>query len=531
MTIFKNPAANLSRRGRNYPGNDQEISEKLQIFNKFGGGVLQTRFSMASVLHSRKWRFISREPRLGHPTGRLSSNRLWEPGVLKKSMPARLALILFAFTAHLWAKPFLIEIVDNDTRRSVPLMRVETVNNIVDYTDNTGIVTFDEPGLMEQEVWFSISGHGYEAKADGFGMRGVRVKATEGGRATVEVKRIDIAERIQRLTGSGRYIHGARLGMILPAEKPLLNAQVLGCDSVNSPIYQGKMFCLWGDTNRASYPLGNLHTTFATTPLPGEAGCKADGAIDYDYFKSDDGFVKGIAPFPGDGPTWLGAMVTLRDKTGTEHLVATYAKIKSPMTVTERGLCELDPAAKEFKKVLVFTNATRLFPDGHAVRDAKWLYFAQATPTVRMEDNYETWKNPALYQNVKCDAAFTDAISGNPFKAHNGSVSWNSWRKKWISIFTEEGGTSNLGEIRYAEAPAPEGPWRKCVKIVTHDHYSFYNPMQHPEFAEVDDRVIWFEGTYSTTFSGNTNPTPRYDYNQILYKLDLADPRLAEAEK
>jgi hypothetical protein len=28
------------------------------------------------------------------------------------------------------------------------------------------------------------------------------------------------------------------------------------------------------------------------------------------------------------------------------------------------------------------------------------------------------------------------------------------------------------------------------------------------------------------TFSGNENPTPRYDYNQILYKIDLADPRL-----
>src|SRR5262249_10991329 len=36
-----------------------------------------------------------------------------------------------------------------------------------------------------------------------------------------------------------------------------------------------------------------------------------------------------------------------------------------------------------------------------------------------------------------------------------------------------------------------------------------------------------FEGTYSHTFSGNQNPTPRYDYNQLMYRLDLADPRLA----
>src|SRR5262249_24050027 len=30
-----------------------------------------------------------------------------------------------------------------------------------------------------------------------------------------------------------------------------------------------------------------------------------------------------------------------------------------------------------------------------------------------------------------------------------------------------------------------------------------------------------------TTFSGNSDPTPRYDYNQVMYQLDLSDPRLA----
>jgi hypothetical protein len=39
-------------------------------------------------------------------------------------------------------------------------------------------------------------------------------------------------------------------------------------------------------------------------------------------------------------------------------------------------------------------------------------------------------------------------------------------------------------------------------------------------------RIIYFEGTYTTTFSGNSDATPRYNYNQIMYKLDLSDPRL-----
>jgi hypothetical protein len=38
--------------------------------------------------------------------------------------------------------------------------------------------------------------------------------------------------------------------------------------------------------------------------------------------------------------------------------------------------------------------------------------------------------------------------------------------------------------------------------------------------------LIYFDGTYSHTFSGNSDPTPRYDYNPIMYRLDLADPRL-----
>ena len=46
-------------------------------------------------------------------------------------------------------------------------------------------------------------------------------------------------------------------------------------------------------------------------------------------------------------------------------------------------------------------------------------------------------------------------------------------------------------------------------------------------FDKEGGRIIFFEGTYTTTFSGNPDPTPRYDYNQVMYQLDLSDPRLA----
>jgi hypothetical protein len=120
-----------------------------------------------------------------------------------------------------------------------------------------------------------------------------------------------------------------------------------------------------------------------------------------------------------------------------------------------------------------------------------------------------------------------DADSGKPVLAHAGSVYWNDYRKRWVFIVCESFGTSVLGETWYAEADTPLGPWVYARKIVTHDTYSFYNPKQHAGFAKDGGRIIYFEGTYTSTFSGSTVQTPRYDYNQIMYKLDLSSPKLA----
>lgn len=53
-----------------------------------------------------------------------------------------------------------------------------------------------------------------------------------------------------------------------------------------------------------------------------------------------------------------------------------------------------------------------------------------------------------------------------------------------------------------------------------------YWPAQHPFFDQDGGRKIYFEGTYTTTFSGNPVTTPRYEYNQLMYRLSLDDPRL-----
>jgi len=68
------------------------------------------------------------------------------------------------------------------------------------------------------------------------------------------------------------------------------------------------------------------------------------------------------------------------------------------------------------------------------------------------------------------------------------------------------------------------------VKVLSHKNYTFYNPRIHSEFTPPDSPILLFEGTYTQAFADRPDPTPRYDYNQILYRVDLDDPKLAPAQ-
>ncbi len=431
------------------------------------------------------------------------------------------------------ARPFALRAVDAATGSPVPLVEFESTHGLSWVTDNTGTAAVDAPELfaLGGEVFFHVRSHGYEREPDGFGFRGVQVELEPGGEVEVRLKRTQIAERLRRLTGAGLTAERAKFE---GRAEPAAAGGVFGCDSVFNATYRGRLFWVWGDTNRAGYPLGNFDTTAATTPLPGAEGFDPGTAPSFDYFGDGGGFVARAAPIPGDGPTWLTALATLRDAEGGEHLVATYAKIEPPLRAYERGLCEWDAGASQFRKVLAFDAGTP-FPEGHAFeveRDgARWMYFGEAVPSLRMPATYEAWRDPSTYQPVEADAAFRDAESGRRVEHHHGCVAWNPHRGRWTTVFTEEGGeASYLGDLWYAESDAPEGPWRDAVMVASHERYSFYNPAQHPQWTG-EGRYLYFEGTFTRTFSKTERPVPRYDYNQILYRIDLDDPRLAVLRK
>ena len=143
----------------------------------------------------------------------------------------------------------------------------------------------------------------------------------------------------------------------------------------------------------------------------------------------------------------------------------------------------------------------------------------------------QAWQDAATWEVLKPQESVISAADGKPVKPHTGHIAWNPWRKRWVTVFMQNfGKPSALGELWYAEADAPIGPWGKAVKILTHDNYTFYNPRLHPEFTAADSPILIFEGTYTAEFADRPQPTPRYNYNQILYRLDLDDPALALAQ-
>ena len=441
----------------------------------------------------------------------------------------------FAFATNL--TPCRIEIVEAGSGWPVPLVELRTTHQMQFFSDNAGIIAFDAPELMGREVWFDVIGNGYEVPKDGFGYRGVRLKPEPGKTLRVEVKRNIIAKRIGRITGAGLFAESQKLG----SELDWPESGVLGSDSVQNTIYRGKMFWLWGDTTLAHYPLGIFDCSSATSAIQPLEKFEPPLKLKLDYFTDDKGIPRGVGKMPGSGPTWLTAYVTLPDQNGTPHFVATYSKITPPLEAYEFGLCEWNDARARFVQERVLWEKKKKakrppLPEGQPAfwRDDKgreWVMFGDPFPKIRFPATYEAWLDSKTWEVLKPQAKLVSP-DGKTVKPHSGHIAWNSCRQRWVTVFMEKfGKPSAFGELWYAEAPAPTGPWGKAVKILSHENYTFYNPRLHPGFTPTNSPVLLFEGTYTQTFANRPHPTPRYEYNQILYRLDLDDVMLKPAQQ
>ncbi len=495
-----------------------------------------------------------------------------------------LSLAAAAATQEPRPAPFFLHVVDAATGRGVPLVELTTVHEVVFVTDSAGVAAIDEPELEGREVWFGVQSHGYRAPADGFGFAGVRARVVRGTSRRVELAREQVAERLYRVTGAGIYRDSVLVGRGAPIEAPLGAGSVFGQDSVVDVVYRGRVFWFWGDTDRPSHPLGNFAVSGATSRLPGDGGLDPAVGVDLSYFVGDDGFSRPMCPIEGPGPVWIDGLCVLAHD-GLEVMLCHYARMQDLGTRHEHGLARWHDATERFEKVAALPLDERRHPLGHPVRaeldGEPWLVFGRPFPMLRVRPRLDDVLDPARYEAFTClregarfDAAapalardgdgalvwawrrdtdpiapdewaglveaghvargegrwdLVDVETGAPIRVHGGSIAWNAFRGRWIAFVLELFGRSALGEVFYVESDAVTGPWRNARRVVTHDRYSFYNVRHHPWADQDGGRYVFFEGTYTKTFSDAERATPRYDYNQVMYRLDLADERLAAA--
>jgi hypothetical protein len=491
-----------------------------------------------------------------------------------------LLLLLVALPAGtLPADQYTIKVVDSQTGRGVPLVQLTPQNGATVVTDSNGIAAFSQSGSMNQDVSFGFQSYGYSD----FGQT---LHPTNGGSVQVSINRNNLAERLYRVTGTGIYQDSVAVGASVPISQPLLNANVKGQDSVQTAIYNGQIYWFWGDTlYQNGGGLGDFRTAGARSQLPGQGGLDPSQGVNLNYFVNpSDGSAKEMMPVSDPGAMWIDGVFTVKDPDGQERLMARNARYTDLSTNVEQGLALFNDSTETFQRFQSYSLTAPITPQGHAfnytVNGQDYIYFDLTYPNVRVKDDWNdvthiaNWEaytplkantrynsaNPSLDRDAQGNLIFgwkkntdplsyemladlvqhgyvsrnqlpfrlQDASTGVPVQLHRSSVYWNDYRQAWVMIGVQSGGDSFLGEVWFSEAPTPEGPWVNAVKVATHNRgttgdYSFYNPTSHPFFDQQNGRFIYFEGTYADTFSGNSTPTPLYDYNQMMYRLDLSE--------
>jgi K319L-like, PKD domain len=456
-----------------------------------------------------------------------------------------------------------IRLVDPSNGRGVPLCDLSAFGEHY-WSDSQGLIAYCNPDHVGESISFAFASYGYELASGG---AAAQIATSKGGEATVELARTIIAERLYRIVGAGIYRDSVLLGRTTPLKNPTIVAQVTGQDTASTALYQGKIFWLWQDTDRASYWLGNFSGTAATSLLPTSGGLSPDRGVDLTYFTGADGFARGMCSGCDGGPAWMAGIVSVPDDAGTETLVGGYAIVNGDMSPKETGLVQFDDAAGVFNRVITDFLGRPYFvrPDGHAAKlgsgQQAYVYYwgrlrvAQTLKAFLAPDQYEqftpygaagsadlqrapdgtldyAWRAGGRHvDGAALEAAGVAADqdldghdraigTGNGLDLTANSIAYNSYRGRFLRIAQQMGA---FGDLWHAEADTPMGPWVYAQKIISHPGYTFYNPFYHPELDR--GRFAYVEGTYTNTFT-SAEPTPRYNYNQEMYRVDLGDPRL-----
>jgi hypothetical protein len=444
---------------------------------------------------------------------------------------------------------------------------------------------------MNQDVFFQVLSFGYRFEPELFGWRGTTLRVAPGRSAVLEMRRENVAERLYRVTGPGIYRDSALAGAPLPFRPRAAGPLPAGADSALTALYRGALFWVWGDTTLLSSPLGIFRATAATSLPPGRGGLDPEIGVDLCYFRDDGALRAMVDdPHPVvwlsalratrdaagaerlfatyhkiEGPleSVEDGLVEFDDARGVFR-VAAVRTADAPQVPSGHALRYREDGA-----AYVQIEDVRHRDEAEAARELSgYEAWTPVRPGARPEDgaralerdargrlvwgwkrsaptlSYERWdelERSGAVAGRERPYRLIDVETGETVVPHHGSIQWNAYRRRWVMIRTQDGGpASKVGEVYYFEGDTPLGPWAFGRRIITHarevpgplgrrlrETYSFYNPMQHPEFDRDGGRTIFLEGTLSRLFADPPAPLmPGYDYNQMMYELSLDDARL-----
>lgn len=417
----------------------------------------------------------------------------------------RLIALLALCAAAQPQRPFVVRVTDEATGRGVPLVELKLPNAVEYWTDSAGVAALIEPSFEGRRVFVEVASHGYEFPQETVMGRGELVEVRAGGSVELKVRRVNIAERLYRLTGEGIYRDSVLAGLRAASPEAQMKAQVLGQDTVSAAIYGGRIFWIWGDTIGPDY--WNFSVSGATSALSDDPAV----GVNYRYFTDGRGRSRAMLPLPRKGLVWIEGLLTLKDPQGRERLVATYTRQDGLKPPEECGAALFDDGRAEFEPWFEY-RCRQSHYSAHPFRhDGRWYLY----PWLRVPDDWRAFQDVANWEER--------AVKPPSRPKRISCVVWNEYRRRWIMLLEDS------GDVYYAEADAPEGPYSEAVRIIHHDQYNFYNVATHPFFNREGGRVIFIEGTYTDAFTGAKQKTPRYNYNQVMYRLRLDDERLRTA--
>ena len=137
------------------------------------------------------------------------------------------------------------------------------------------------------------------------------------------------------------------------------------------------------------------------------------------------------------------------------------------MEAYESGLCVWNETTSSFEQQRVLWTKSAAspkmspFPINHPafLKDAdgkEWVYFGNPLPNMRCPATFEAWQDASTWEILKPQRSLKSAADGKEIKLHSGSIAWNSFRRRWVTVFMEAGGKpSDFGELwLYSEAAA-----------------------------------------------------------------------------